>query len=142
VDSDAKEDEVQAATRLAQAIAQAPIPSKQLLIKIHPRETADKYQSLRASFAEWVRIVPAEMHRWEVCVAADDLFGIDSMLLEEARIMGCAVHRLQSDVPISLERSSIEPLQQVESEEPASRRIVQILNHEFCSEMPASAGTV
>jgi hypothetical protein len=139
VDSAAKEDEMQAATRLAQAIAQSPIPSKQLLIKIHPRETADKYQSLRGSFAEWVRIAPAEMHRWEVCVAADDIFGIDSMLLEEARIMGCAVQRLESGVPIDLGRSSIEPLQQVESDEPASRRIVQILAREFCSKLPASA---
>jgi hypothetical protein len=141
-DMDAQEDEVAGATRLARAIAQAPMASKRLLIKIHPREDADKYQSLLSAFPDLVRLSSSEMHRWEQCIAADIIYGIDSMLLEEAQIMGCPVHRLERGTPISLERGPVAPLSRTSNDLPASRRIVQILTHDLCSKVPASAGPV
>lgn len=104
-DAGPSDDEFASLQKFAQAVAHEPETSKLLLIKMHPREAADKYQYLFPNFSCPVRVAEPQHHRWELCIAADAIFGMNSMLLEEALVMGCPVQRIQPDVPLNLNGS-------------------------------------
>ncbi|MDR3400895.1 MAG: hypothetical protein P4L99_00225 [Chthoniobacter sp.] len=97
-------DEFACLKQLLEAVDRVASP-KLLLIKLHPRESADKYQALLSSVAFPTLTVELQQHRWELCLAADAVLGMDSMLLEEALAMGCAVERIRPGQPLSLSGS-------------------------------------
>ncbi len=100
-------DEFASLEALAEAIGRTPVAPMLLLIKLHPREARDKYQHMVFRLPCPVRVVEPRYHRWEVCIAADRILGMDSMLLEEAQVMNCSVERIQNDVPLSLSGSRL-----------------------------------
>ncbi len=104
------QDECASLERVARAIARSDAASESLLlIKLHPRESIDKYDSLIPTLPCPARIVASTHHRWEVCLAADVVIGIDSMLCEEAEAIGCEVERLQQNAPVGLAAASARP---------------------------------
>ena len=128
-----EEDEFSALTRLSQAVAALPDASKVLLIKLHPRESADKFDGFLSSLPFQARVVNPALHRWEVCLAVDQVWSISSMLLEEARAMGCRVGIIQRGVPIDLQADDHVHEPMVREEMPlATTRIRQLITSITC----------
>lgn len=96
-------DEFAGLSQLTSALATAPVSSKVLLVKTHPRESTNKYDSLLATLPFPARVVAPHHHRWEVCLAADHIWGVNSMLLEEAQAMKCRVNRITSKADCELD---------------------------------------
>jgi hypothetical protein len=86
--TDTSDDEYQALDKLIAELKSSPTT---LLVKMHPREPQDKYARIMEGLPFPARIVDPSIHRWGACIAADRIYGLSSMLLEEAKVMGCAV---------------------------------------------------
>lgn len=99
------DDEFDCLNQAAESIARVPLASKLLLVKLHPREAPNKYWQVISHLPCSARVLPPSIHRWEVCLAADRILGMDSMLMEEARVMGCPVECITHGVPLRLDGS-------------------------------------
>lgn len=91
-------DEFSALSALLEAFRQEACETAVLLLKTHPRELPGKFDSILSDLPFAALTVDPAVHRWEVCVAADCVLGVSSMLIEEARVMGCPVQRIQRGV--------------------------------------------
>lgn len=89
-------DEFSALQALIETIRSEPAGRALLLVKLHPRDPLDKFDALINALPFPARVVDPALPRWEVCLAADHVFGVSSMLLEEAAVIGCRVTRLQN----------------------------------------------
>ena len=122
------EDEYLALQRLTDSLAASGGDRNVLLVKLHPREPNDKFDSLIATLPVLVRVVDPQVHRWEVCMGADCIFGISSMLLEEARVMSRPVCYIRCSE--ELDRSTpLRSLQKTSSKNflPARDRVLQLI---------------
>lgn len=96
------DDEFAALENLTKAIHARSANPKVLLVKLHPREDANRFDSILSALPFPARVVATHLHRWEVCLGADLIFGMNSMLLEEALAMKCRVSRIGSAANIEL----------------------------------------
>ena len=96
-------DEFEGFERLVAALTVSSIEPKVLLVKTHPREDPHKFDELILGLPFRVTIVDPKWQRWEVCVAADLLFGVNSMLLEEARELNCPVSYIRRGKAVAIE---------------------------------------
>ena len=135
------EDEFAALIRLSQAMQELADPRMVLLIKLHPREPSDKYDAILGELPFQARIVNPALHRWEVCLAADQVWSISSMLLEEARAMGCRVGMLRTGEPVHLLPSGHADEPDARMEMPLATALIrQLIDQLLASPAPASDG--
>jgi hypothetical protein len=123
-----EDDEYTSLSKLISSIMACPMEPRILLIKTHPRESAAKFDDILPSLPCPARVVDPAIHRWKVCLAADTVFGVSSMLLEEARAMGCQVRHPTGDAALDLPSTPAGEATQAPSSLPlATPRITQLI---------------